>query len=460
MTITDTNAQVGPERLSKNILAAYGSLAFPLAAAFIAMQVIVPTYYAQSTTLSLSLIGGLILFARLCDTVTDPIVGYWSDHSSISLGRRKAFVLVASPLIGLSVWYLFNPPADAGAGYLLVWTIAIYVAGTLSIVPASAWAAELSSDYNQRSLVTGVRVAFGLAGTLTALLVPAMLADGDTQNLGATLRTITFLVLISLVGSTLWAVLSVPDNSRTTLPPDSINAAWQLMKTHNPFRQLLVSFLLNAVANAIPATLFLMFVTNVLDAPGKAGIFLFLYFICAAAAVPMWVALSKRFGKHQTWSFAMILACLFFVWTPFLDANTVFWFYVIVAATGIATGADLALPSSINADVIEWDALETGYRRPGLFFALWGTASKLSYALAIGIAFPLLDLAGFTATGENTPGALLWLAILYGGPCILFKIAAIYTMRKYPITQEVHAQILQQLEAKGLSENSSLYGER
>lgn len=436
-------------RLPAGLLVAYGSLAFPLAAAFIALQVIVPTYYAQFTSLSLSAVGGLLLLARLCDTLTDPLVGYWSDHSTSRYGRRKVYVVAAAPLIGVSVWFLFNPAEDVGGLYLLVWTVGIYIGGTLAIVPASAWAAELSEDYNQRSTITGVRVAFGLSGTLVALLIPAVLGQGDSQNLSQTLQMITWLVLITLTGSTLWAAWRVPDTARTTLPVNSAQAAWQLMKTHNPFRQLLLSFLLNAVANAIPATLFLLFVTHVLGVPDQAGLFLFLYFVCAAAAVPVWVALSRRFGKHQTWSVAMVLACLFFLWTPFLGSDTVVWFYVIVAATGFATGADLALPSAMNADVIEWDALETGYRRPGLFFALWGTASKLSYALAIGIAFPLLELVGFSATEPNSSVDLLWLAVLYGAPCIAFKLAAIHTMRNYPINEAVHTQIREQLRLRG-----------
>jgi len=427
-------------------LAAYGSLAFPLAAAFIALQVIVPTFYAQSTALSLSAVGGLMLVARLCDTITDPIVGYCSDNNNSRFGRRKIFVVVAAPLIAISVYFLFNPGSDAGGGYLVIWTIAIYVAGTLSIVPASAWAAELSNDYNQRSRIIGVRVAFGLAGTLAALIIPAIVTNGDAQNLGVTLQAITALVLVTLLLSTLWAAWQVPDTAQTQLPANSMQAALAMLKTHNPFRQLLVSFLFNAVANAIPATLFLFYVTHVLNIPGQLGVLLFTYFVCAALAVPFWVAVSKRFGKHQTWSAAMILACVFFLWTPFLTEQSVTWFYVIVVATGFTTGADLALPSAINADVIEWDALETGYRRPGLFFALWGTASKLSYALAIGIAFPLLDLAGFSATQANSSDALLWLAILYGAPCIAFKLVAVWTMRNYPLNAATHAQILSKLE--------------
>ena len=444
-----------PRALPYGLLAAYGSLAFPLAAAFIALQVIVPTYYAESTSLSLTAIGGLLLLARLCDCITDPLIGYWSDSSNSRWGRRKVFIVASAPLVALSVWFLFNPSEDAGGAYLLGWTVAIYVAGTAAIVPASAWAAELSDDYNERSLITGVRVGFALAGTLAALVVSAVFAEDGSQNLRDTLQAVTVLVLLTLLGSTLWAAKRVPDTAQTTLPADSVQAAWDIMKSANPFRQLLVSFLFNAVANAIPATLFLLFVTHVLEAPAQAGVFLFLYFVCAALAVPVWVAISKRFGKHRTWSVAMLMACVFFIWTPFLNADTIFWFYVIVAATGFATGADLALPNAINADVIEWDALETGYRRPGLFFALWGTASKLSYALAIGIAFPLLELGGFSATDANTQGSVLWLAVLYGAPCIVFKLIAIWMMRDYPITESVHLEIRRKLQAHQAADDSA-----
>lgn len=434
--------------LRRGLLLAYGSLAFPLAAAFIALQVIVPTYYAENTTLSLTAVGGILLLARLCDTVTDPLVGYWSDQTTSRFGRRKIFMVLSAPLIAVSVWFLFNPDDTAGAGYLLLWTVAIYVAGTLSIVPTSAWAAELSQDYNQRSRITGTRVGFGLAGTLAALIIPAIIAGDESAALGESLAVITGLVMLTLLIATLWAAIRVPDNAKTSLPHESFKSAWALMRSANPFRQLLISFLLNAVGNAIPATLFLLFVTHVLKVPDKAGVFLFVYFVSASIAVPFWVAVSRRIGKHRTWSVAIVIACVFFLWTPFLNADTVFWFYVIVAATGFATGADLALPAAINADVIEWDDLETGFRRPGLFFALWGTATKLSYALAIGIAFPLLEFAGFDAKTTNDAGAVMWLAILYGGPCILFKLAALWTMRAYPITEAVHRDIRAQLAAR------------
>ncbi len=433
---------------SRTTIAAYGSLAFPLAAAFIALQVFIPTFYAESTSLSLTSVGIVLLVARLCDTITDPIVGYLSDITPTSWRRRKLFVVIATPLIGVSTFYLFNPPESAGVAYLLLCTIAIYIAGTLSIVPLGAWGAELSSDYNKRSSITGVRVAFGLTGSLAALLFAVIFSADDSANLGQTLSGITWLVIVTLIISTVLAALFVPDNKETTLPENTFSAAWSVIAKPTPFRQLLASFFLNAVGNAIPASLFILFVTHVIGAADEVGRLLFLYFICSALSVPVWVAVSKRLGKHQTWTVAILLAATFFVWTPFLGTESLGIFYLIVIVTGFATGADLVLPAAINGDLIEWDALQTGYKRPGLFFALWGTATKLSFALAIGIAFPLLDIMGFSATGENNGNAIQGLAVLYGLPCIGFKLAALFLMRGYPITEEKHKEIRAALDAK------------
>lgn len=445
---------------TRHTLAAYGALGFPYAAAFIALQVVVPTWYAENTALSLSVVGLVMLVARLMDTVTDPVVGWLSDRSRARIGRRKVFVVCAAPFVAVAVWRLFMPSADAGGAYLLFWTVAVYIAGTVALVPMSAWAAELSEEYHERSRITGARVTFGLAGTLVALVVVALTAEVPDDPLGSALTGIVGLFVVSLVVTTLWAWRVVPDSAPDVAPDTgSSSQSWTALKplftSKNPFRQLLVGFLLNAVGNAIPASLFLLYVTHVLQREAQVGLLLFVYFVAAALSVPVWVALARRIGKHPAWVLGILLACAFFIITPFISASTAGWFWLVVVVTGFATGADLALPSAMNADVIEWDELENGLRRPGLFFAMWGTATKLSYALAIGIAFPLLEAGGFDAGVDNDAPALLWLAVLYGGPAILFKLAALWVMRRYPITEARHTEIRASLAARGGAADSS-----
>ena len=123
------------------VLAAYGGLALPMAAGFIALQVIVPTFYAQALGLSLTAVGGILLVARLWDMVTDPLVGFLSDRTPTRFGRRKVWVLASAPLIATSVWLLFNPGGQVSNIYLLLCAMAIYIAGTMALVPMNAWGA-------------------------------------------------------------------------------------------------------------------------------------------------------------------------------------------------------------------------------------------------------------------------------------------------------------------------------
>ena len=457
-SIPQVSAQVQETGVPLSTLHCYATIAAPLAAAFIALQVIVPTFYAESTGLSLTVIGLVLLAARLWDMVTDPIVGILSDRTPQRFGKRKIWVVVATPMIIIAVWKLFVPPPDVDWQYLLLWTVLIYIAGAMAIVPLNAWGAELSPVYHQRNRVAGARTAYGLAGTLIALLIAALAGDGGT-DLTDSLLWVAVFVVITMFASVLLAAVKVPDRAVVELPENTLRQALKLLKTPGPIRQLLGSFFINSIANAVPATLFLLYVSYVIERPSMAGKLLFLYFILAAISVPVWIRIAKHTGKHQTWSGAMLLTCVVFSIVPFLSADTWYIYVVVVLISGFLTGADLILPVSIKGDLIEWDAYENGLRRPGLFFALWGTTTKLAFALAVGITFPILELAGFntgtigvsegtTATGNNGTMAL---ALMYCVPAILLKLTAIYLMRNYPITREEHERMSAEIASRNLS---------
>lgn len=423
-------------------LAAFGSLAFPLAAGFIALQVVIPTFYAQALGMSLTAVGAILLIARLWDLVTDPLVGYLSDYTPAHWGRRKSWIVASAPLIAGSVWLLFNPPASVSNSYLVLTAMAVYVAGTMNVVPMNAWGAELSASYHQRSRISGARVIFGLSGTLAALL---LIDNSNSDTLRDSLAAITWLVIAGLAISVPLAALRVPDAGIAANRGNSMRGAWDLMRMPSPFRRLLLAFLVNGVANAIPATLFLLYVTHVLEEPGIAGPILFLYFLCSAISIPVWVVVARRLGKHRTWCLAVLGACAFFAGAPFLGSGDTLYYIVIVAGTGLMIGADLALPNAINGDLIEWDDWHNNKRRPGLFFALWGTASKLAFALAVGFIFPLLDLVGFDASGDNSDGIVRTLAILYAAPSIVLKLVAAAMMRNFPIDEAEHRRLREAL---------------
>ena len=430
---------MAPRPVPTRVLLAYGLPSLPLAVLGLPLFIYLPTFYAETIGIDLATVGLVLLVARLWDVVTDPIVGAMSDRTGGRLGRRRPWILASLPVVCLSIFYLFMPPDSAGVGHLLAWSVLLYLGWTMILLPHAAWGAELSDDYHQRSRVTGVREALVVAGTLIAAATPVLLAVGENReaDLAEILRALAIGLVISLPAASLIAVATVPDPARRPGPGGPWRArlidGYRALLGNRAFLRLIVAYLLNGIANGLPATLFLLFVGHVLVLPDKAGQLLFVYFACAIVGIPFWVWASGRLDKHRTWIIAMAMNCLIFGWAPFLGAGDFVPFLVICVLSGFCLGADLALPPSMQADVVDLDRIAGSPRRTGLYFAFWGMATKLALALAVGISFPLLDLAGFDAAGGavNDEDGLLVLAILYGAVPITFKLAAMALMARF-----------------------------
>ncbi|MCH2221670.1 MAG: MFS transporter, partial [Dechloromonas sp.] len=121
----------------------------------------------------------------------------------------------------------------------------------------------------------------------------------------------------------------------------------------------------------------------------SSGPLLALYFIAGAASLPLWVRLSAKFGRVRAWGMAMLLAMFAFAGAGLLGPGDLWAFALICLASGLALGADLALPAAIAADLGERQG------RAGSCFGVWNFVAKLNLALAAGLALPLLDLLGY-----------------------------------------------------------------
>lgn len=429
-------------------LAAYAGPALPLAALTLPLYVILPTFYAESIGLPLAQVGLILLAVRLIDALSDPVVGVLSDRFHPPLGRRRGWFLAASLPAAVAAYMILTPPEGASGLYLLGWGIALSLGYTACVIPYTAWGADLVSDYHGRSRIAGAREGMVLVGTVLAVSVPGIAEALGAKGQALSLHILALFVAVALPVLTLAAVWRLPEPADTGRPPPALRAGLAHVRANRPFLRLLAAFVLNGFANGLPATLFLFFVARVLEAPQMQGPFLFLYFLCGVAGVPLWLAVSRRFGKHRTWSVAMLGACAIFITVPLLGPGDLWGFAAICVLTGLALGADLALPSSIQADVIDVDTVSSGARRSGLYFALWGLATKLSLALAVGLAFPVLELAGFRtdATGGGTAG-LGMLVALYAIVPVGLKLAAIALMWRFPLDAVEHARLSEKIAA-------------
>lgn len=443
---TGDKAAAGEDRLSTATLVVFGSISMPVSLLAIGMFMFVPRVYSSLGGISMGDAGVIILVTRLWDFVTDPAIGWLSDKTRSRFGRRIPWMVLAWAPLTLSVYKLFLPPPDAGALYLGVWSFVLFTSGTALFMPYSAMGAELSTVYHQRSRVFLYRHLFAVVGTLSAALL-FMVANARGTAFFPERDALALIALVGLV------ILPIPIFAtaifvRERPVPVGLRDGetdWKsgvrLMLANKPYLRILACYFVNGLANAFPVTLLFFYVKQVIERPDWTAIYLAVYFVAAIAGTPIWMFAARRLGKHVAWRYALILAILAFSIVPFLGSGDTIPFLIVALVAGITLGADLAMPASMLADVVDQDILETGKRRTGIFYAVWAMAAKAAAALVVGISLKLLDVAGFVPDMYNDGEALLVLSVLFGVCPIVFKMIALGAIWRYPLTAERQAAL-------------------
>lgn len=429
----------------------YALPALALAMPTIPVYVYLPTFYAESLGLGLTVTGFSLMAARVLDVISDPLVGLASDRLRSSWGRRRPWIAAGCVLAAVALVALLQPPQTVTATYLTAWAVVLYLGWTMVAIPYAAWGAELSDDYHQRGRITGAREAMMILGIVIASGLPAAVSalGGDQRDGLATVAWIT----IAAGAPTIFLLLSrVPEPALPRPVKVPTRDRWRAMAEvvrNRPFLRLLSAWFVNGLANGLPAVLLPLYLEHALGASEiERGILILAYFLAGIAAIPVWLGLSRRIGKHRAWCGAMMLACAAFVWVPSLQPGSIELFFLICIVTGMGLGADLALPPAMQADVVDLDNLRTGQPRAGLLFALWNMATKLALAGAVAIAFPALELSGFRVGEQNPPMAILALALIYAGIPTVLKLGAVAIVWRHPITARKQAVIQSRLQGR------------
>jgi Na+/melibiose symporter-like transporter len=425
---TDPQLAGGPGLLRT---AAYGLFAMPLAMAALPLYVHLPKFYGGTLGVDLAVLGAVLLVLRLLDGLVDPLLGVWSDR----LRSRRVAIALSAPVLAAGMVALFMPPAETDLGRL-AWLVAaltlVYTAYSVAMINHNAWGAELTTDPVGRTRITAIREGLALIGVVVASIAPALLGGAAGPDAGLAPFAIAFAVFTLACAAVTLRAPNAPRRAEASLEPLATRVAAPLADPL--FRRLLAVFLANGIASAIPATLVLFFVADVLQAESRQGLFLALYFVAGGVGMPLWVRLSAAWGKTRAWMAGMVAAIVAFVWAFALGPGDTGAFAAICVLSGLALGADLALPPSLLADVIDRD----GRARPtGAYFGLWTLATKLNLALAAGIALPLLALLGY-APGGTGGGGLGALAFVYAVvPCAL-KLGALFALYRFETAAARH----------------------
>lgn len=410
--------------------ARYGLPGFALAFAALPLYLLTPALYAENIGASLAAVGFVLMLTRLTDAFADPIIGRAMDRSQKGLWRWMAFGLMA---MAISLALLVNPPVswlqslNLGPLALLAWmgitALAVSLANSVATLAHQSWAVAWTAAPKPQSRLVAWREAWALMGVIIAAMIAAQ-RSGEAMAM-----VLLAAAVIAVAASAALRQFGADTRSHSSTQPD---ARWAELFESAGFRRLLAAFSVNALANAIPATLVLFFMQDVLGASSnQSSLLLAGYFASAAASVAFWSWMANRIGIMMAWRIAMLIAASAFVWTLTLGQGDIAAFTVICLATGFALGAELVCPPVLLGMVI--DAGGHRGRLESSYFGVWNLVIKLALAAAAGLALPALALLQYmpgNASAASNIDALQW---AYAGVPFALKCLAIVALSRVRI---------------------------
>lgn len=448
----------------------YAMPAFALAVIGIPVYVYIPKFYTDVVGINITMLGYILFSVRIFDAFTDPVIGYVSDRTQTRFGRRRPYIAIGSVFIALSMYFLFVPPKASPLFETIWFGIFIYVLflfWTAVTVPFESLGPELTYDYHERTSLFAMRDGFLIAGTLMAASSPALVQflfglSGEPEGERAKFFWVAVIYAPLVIGSCWLCVKVIKENPvAPVMKKTGLFKGLRQVSRNRPFMILLIAYTVSAIGNNLPATLILFYVQYVLQSD-MADFFLLLYFVTGILFLPAWIAVSRRIGKKAAWLSSMGINTGAFIGVFFLGPGDANIYGVLVFLSGIGFGATLAIPSAIQADVIDYDELLTGERREGQYIGLWSISKKLAAAVGIGVGLSILGWAGYTPNAEQSGQVQFTLRVLYALVPSLCNIIALLIALAYPITGPVHNKIRQAIQNRqqGLEAVNPLMPER
>jgi GPH family glycoside/pentoside/hexuronide:cation symporter len=439
------------EPLSRRTMVLYALPHLTDAVMTLPMALFIPAFYAGEMGLPLAGVGAMISVSRIFDVLTDPVIGMLSDRWHSRWGRRKPWLAIGTPIILIATWMLFVPPKDASLFYLMLWASLLSVGYSLFDLPYKAWGAELSTGYRERSRIAAWREGFGAAGQFLFLAVLVVMGMAGHQGGSEEMRAIALMVILSLpplVAVTLWRVPEPPPEKLT----GEVLIGWSALLSlfnNRAFLRTVIAIILFGAGLMVQATLHKMVLTHVIGRPELFAPLILGETVASLLAMPLWLRLSDRIGKHRAVTLAALWVGLWSLPFPSVGSGDIELYGALIVLRGSSFAAIFFLSNSIAADVIDQDTLDTGKQRTGLFFALWGMAIKLAVALGVlmGTGFPALF--GFVPSdASHTPASISALMQIYGWLPGLIMLLAFPLLWNFPIDEAYHRQLRARIEAR------------
>jgi len=413
-----------------------------------------------------ALVGLIGTIPRLIDAFTDPLVGYASDNTRTKYGRRRPFIFIGALVSAVLFALMFQLDKSNGDmfnfWYFLIIQSLFVVSFAFFAIPFIALGFEMSPDYHERTRLQGMSNSIAQIAWLISPWLFTFMYTSKNVVQGAANLAIMFGVFIA-VGGILPAIFNkefftnLPKPERKNVMKDFLSG-FKIALKNRPFVKLCaMTFLIfNGFMLASAFTSYVIFFYDFGGDYGKGGALLGWFGTVTALSsfvfvIPFITWMATKIGKRNTLLITIPVSIIGYglKWVGYSPEHP---YLLLVAAPFIAfgLGSVFTIVSSMLADVCDYDELQTGTRREGIFGAIYWWMIKLGQAAASLISGVLLNMTGFkiALAGNQSAETLFYMRLFDVGIPIVASLVAIYILVTFDISEDKAYEIRKQLEER------------
>lgn len=431
--------------------------------------------YAKYYGFTLATLASIILFARLFDAITDPLIGYYSDRCYRRSGTRKPFLLVGGLLLIFSAYFLYVPvgvdihdPTDSvSVAYFTIWFIALYLALTLFEIPHAAWASELARTSTDKARIFSYRTVAGLLGMAFFYFVP-VLPFFDTKDItpetlkvsvvsaGVLMLPLLYFCIKNTPNAPCVVAVQQQSTGSKANNKKSLRLLFNSLVGNKPLVIFLGAFLVYGFGVGMWFSLVFFYVDSYLGL-GKyfAQVFL-LSFMAGIIVTPIWCKLAIIFGKKTILSVAMIFLIVSFIYAGILEPGvTGFWELLILQVINVSAGACMvAFAPAMLSEIIDFGTWKFRTEHAATYYALFMFLGKLNIAVGGAMGLAIAGWYGFDATTTvQTSKGIIGIVIGMVWLPIIFTVITLVLIVLSPVDARRHGIIRRRLDIRIIREN-------
>jgi Na+/melibiose symporter-like transporter len=318
-------------------------------------------------------------------------------------------------------------------------------------VPYISWGTELTTQYEERNRVTAYRDGAFMLGNVLVAVVPLILLPKDA-SVGDVLFLISLMILILVPLALIPLGIFVADPPHHKKMKVSFIQGLRILLRNKPMIYFLVGYGFLYIALGIVNSVYLFLLDDGLGLPESFLPLFFIQYTTAILAIPIVVRLANYFGKHILMSASLAFLLIVYILAFMLPMGNYSLVVLLVVVFGLVSSCSYVLPHSILADIIDFDTVESGEQRAGIYAAAYGLVFKVGLALGVGLAYGFLDLAGYDPVADTSgPNDVLILRIAAFGITSILLLPAIYLLWHFPIDKQFQQELRRKIEAKQIN---------